>query len=70
MNKSIVLAGKEIPLARLIAMRGALTLELIGMSRRGRSVYSMVKEELGIKGNKQSVLSQLEKHIAKVQNPE
>ena len=65
MDEAIILTGKQIPLARLITMRAALKLELMGMKRRGQSMYSILKEELGIKGNKQSVLSQLEKHIAK-----
>jgi len=48
---------------RMRSLRGALKLEMLGMKRRGRSVYSIVKEEFGFKGNKQKVLEQLEKEI-------
>tara|TARA_Y100000310_G_scaffold91334_1_gene88680 strand:+ start:3975 stop:4175 length:201 start_codon:yes stop_codon:yes gene_type:complete len=49
---------------RLLTLRGALKLEVLGMKRRGQSVYSIVKKEFGFKGNKQRVLEQLEKYIA------
>ena len=45
---------------RLRALRGALKLEILVMKRRGRSAYSLAKEEFGFKGNKQKVLEQLE----------
>ena len=45
---------------RLRALRGALKLEILGMKRRGRSAYSLAKEEFGFNGNKQKVLEQLE----------
>ena len=45
---------------RMRSLRGALKLEILGMKRNGRSVYSIVKEEFGFKGNKQKVLEQLE----------
>jgi hypothetical protein len=48
---------------RMRSLRGALKLEMLGMKRRGRSVYSIVKEEFGFKGNKQKVLEQLEEKI-------
>lgn len=43
---------------RLITLKGALKLECKGMKRRGRSVYSLVKKEFGLKGNKENVLKQ------------
>ena len=54
-----------IELFRLCALRGALKLEVLGMTGRGRSVYSIVKEELGFKGSKKRVLEQLEAMINK-----
>ena len=54
---------EKIALFRLIALKGALKMECVGMTRRGRSVYSIVKEEYGFKGNKKSVLSQMEQII-------
>ena len=51
---------EQIDAFRLRALRGALKLEILGMKRGGRSVYSIIKEEYGFKGNKQKVLQQLE----------
>ena len=36
----------------------ALKLELLGMKGRGRSAYSVIKSEFGLKGNRQSVYDQ------------
>ena len=43
---------------RMIALCGALKLEVLGMKGRGRSAYSIIKQEYGLRGNKQSVLDQ------------
>ena len=48
---------------RMRALRGALKMEIFGMKRRGQSAYSIIKQEFGLKGNKQSVLEQFEKLI-------
>jgi hypothetical protein len=45
---------------RLLALRGALGLELKGLRRRGQSVCSIVKKEFGLKGSCQSVYNQFE----------
>ena len=58
-----VVTGKHIELYRLLALRGALRLEIAGMRRRGRSVASILKQEFGFKGNRQSMLSQLQQKI-------
>ena len=54
---------EQIDAFRLRALRGALKLEILGMRRKGRSVYSIVKEEFGFKGSKVKVLQQLEEKI-------
>ena len=54
---------EAIDLFRMRALRGALKMEINGMKRRGQSAYSMIKQEFGLKGNKQSVLDQFEKLI-------
>ena len=54
---------EAIDLFRMRALRGALKMEILGMQRRGQSAYSMIKQEFGLKGNKQSVLEQFEKLI-------
>ena len=50
---------------RLLTLRQMLKLELLGMSRRGRSAYAIIKEELGLKGSKQSVFDQLSAILGK-----
>ena len=65
MNEGFVAYTKDnINFFRLLSLRGALKLEIIGMKRSGRSVYSIIKEEFGFKGSKRSVLADLEELIA------
>ena len=40
---------------RLKTMLSALKLETLGMKRRGKSIYSIIKKEFNLKGNKQKV---------------
>jgi len=56
-------SAEEIASFRVRSLRGALKLEILGGKRRGRSVYSIVKEEFVFTGNKQKVLRQLEDKI-------
>ena len=56
----------QIEFASLLALRGALWLELKGMKRRGRSAYATAKERLKINGNKQAVYTQLCEHVEKL----
>ena len=57
----VMITGQEqIARARLLTLRAGLKLEVHGMRMtRGRTCYSIVKEEFGLKGNKQKVLDQL-----------
>ena len=65
MNEGFVAYTKDnINLFRLLSLRSALKLEMVGMKKRGRSDYSIIKEEIGFKGSKQSVLADLEELIA------
>ena len=59
---------EQIEMYRLLSLRSALKLECLGMSRRGQSAYSIIKAEYGFKGNKKSVLEQMEKIIEEVKN--
>lgn len=61
-----VIEGEHIPVFRMLALKGALKLEILGLHRRGRSAYSIIKEEFGLKGSKQSVLAQYEGLLRKV----
>ncbi len=56
-------SAEQINMFRMRALKGALKLEICGMRRKGRSAYSLIKEEYGFKGNKQKVLKQLELRI-------
>jgi len=55
---------EQIKSYRILTLKAALKLEIKGMKRRGRSVYSIVKEEFGFKGNKQKVYDQLCHYIS------
>ena len=55
-----VLTGESINNYRAKVLLAALKLECLGMKRRGPSAYSIVKAEYNLKGNKLSVLNQLE----------
>lgn len=57
---TIVLTGDSIIHYRALVLLNALRLECKGMNRRGISAYSLAKSEYNLKGNKLSVLSQLE----------
>ena len=54
----MIIEKHQVPFARLITLRSALKLELLGMKRRGRSAYAIIKEEFNLKGNKQKVYDQ------------
>jgi hypothetical protein len=55
-----VVSGRGVPLFRLMALRAALRMEAAtGMQMtRGRSAYSIIKRQFGLRGNKQKVLEQ------------
>lgn len=55
-----VLTGESITNYRAKVLLSALKLECMGMKRRGRSIYSIVKAEYNLTGNRLSVLNQLE----------
>ena len=54
-----VLTGNQIEGARLLTLRSMLILEIKGMRRRGRSAYAILKE-MGFKGTRERVLSELD----------
>ena len=58
--------GIDVEFYRLLTLRSALELEILGMNRRGQSVYSIIKQEFGFKGNKQKVYDQIDAHIQKI----
>ena len=58
---------EDIELYSIMAKRTALVLEMRGLKKRGRSAYSLIKEEFGLKGNKQRVFEQLGKIIETIE---
>lgn len=59
-----LLTGKAINYYRAKVLLSALKLECLGMKRSGPSVYSIVKREYTLKGNRQSVYDQLQSILA------
>ena len=57
-------------LMQMIVQKHALKLEMLGMKRRGRSVYSIIKEEFGLKGNRQKVYDTMTEIINTIQQQE
>lgn len=62
----IITQKEQIDMFRFLSLRAALKMECIGMKRRGQSAYSIIKAEYGFKGNKKSVLQQMEQIIKEV----
>lgn len=56
---SVLDTPEKIELFRLGALHKMLKLETLGMTRRGQSAYSIIKQETGLKGSKQKVFDQL-----------
>ena len=50
-------------LFRLIALRAALGMDVLGKKHSKQSVYAQVKKEFGYKGSKQSVFDQLDEYV-------
>tara|TARA_Y100000287_G_C14122480_1_gene305640 strand:+ start:114 stop:314 length:201 start_codon:yes stop_codon:yes gene_type:complete len=48
---------------RIKTLRSALKLEILGMQRKGQSVYQIIKNEFGFVGNRRIVLEQLNTYI-------
>lgn len=67
MNAEIrVLQNEEdIAMYRLLTLRQMLGLEIKGMKRNGRSAYSIIKEELGLKGSRETVFQTLSEILGK-----
>lgn len=54
---------EKIEAFRFLAMKGMLKLEAKGMKRRGESIRSILKRELGFKGNAAQMVPQLEAYL-------
>lgn len=56
---STINTPEQIELFRLSALHKMLKLEMLGMTRRGQSAYSIIKAETGLKGSRKQVFEQL-----------
>lgn len=63
-----VITGRNIGVLRLRALIGACELEGKGLKRRGASALSILKRELGVKGNRETVLRKAREVLANVAN--
>jgi hypothetical protein len=50
-------------MSQALTLRQALKLELLGLKRHGRSAYAIIKDIHGFKGNRKTVLDQLNQWI-------
>ena len=62
------ITGENIGLFRRSVLERALRLELLGRKGRGRSAYAIIKEEFGLRGNRQSVYDQFKTLNAEEKN--
>ena len=49
---------EDILLFRMLSQKAALELEIKGVRKKGRTMYSMIKQEYNLKGSRESVLEQ------------
>ena len=49
----------QIDAARLLTLRQMLRLEMLGMTKKGRSAYSILKSDFGFKGSRESIFAAL-----------
>ena len=61
--RTLIPTPEDINKFRLLTLKSALKLEIVGMNRRGRSAYTIIKQEFNLKGSKTKVLEQFEKLI-------
>ena len=54
---------EQIDMFTFLSRKAALKLEMRGLKRGGQSVYSIIKQEYGFKGSRESVLKQMEEII-------
>ena len=55
---TVVITGENIGRYREKVLLSALKLEMLGLKRRGPSVYSIIRREFNLKGSRQSVYDQ------------
>ncbi len=66
MNKQANETFVEVPIFQLMQWKYGLKLEIQGLKHSRGSVYAHVKKTLGWRGNRQSILNQLEELIEEI----
>lgn len=61
---TMITGAKHIKLYQLMVLKAGIKLEILGMTRRGQSSCKIAKLAYGLKGNKASILKQVEQLIA------
>tara|TARA_R110002051_G_scaffold317386_1_gene398494 strand:- start:260 stop:463 length:204 start_codon:yes stop_codon:yes gene_type:complete len=49
---------EDILLFRMLSQKAALELEIKGLRKKGRTMYSMIKQEYNLRGSRENVLEQ------------
>jgi len=63
-----IIAGRQnVENVRLYVWRSGLKLEVVGLKKRGPSMFAIVKKALGLSGNKIKVLQGLNKAIVEME---
>lgn len=62
---TVITGTQQIANARLLTLRVGLGLELLGMKRRGKSCYAIIKADYGFRGNRASVYAQFKASLVK-----
>jgi hypothetical protein len=60
---TIITGEENTRIVQMMAARGAIKLEALGMKRRGKSATSLWKKHLGVTGNRDAVLKELDARI-------
>ena len=55
--------AEQIAEFRLRTLHKMLKLEIAGMTRRGQSAYSIIKQETGLKGSRQKIYDELSEYF-------
>jgi len=64
MEQHTIITGPNVQAFRLLALKNALKLEIMGMKRRLRpSAYAIIKREFKFKGGKKAVFDKFVKHL-------
>ena len=57
---------EDILLFRRLSQKASLELEIKGLRKKGRTMYSMIKQEYNLRGSRESVLEQFGNFIKEI----